>query len=559
MKAFGLFGMALLGASMVFGSGFTDDFTRADTDYSPDAALIGSGWNTTGAALTNELWRIEAGELKCDVVGLTGATDATVLYNTSVPLNTNFSYAADVMLKGGFVGIVFNYQDADNYYLARIRSGSSGSFQVVRYINGGISGTYISDDTSEAIAGNQYYTISITSDNDGNFTAELTRQGQSAVLNPTTAFSVSGTLFAGGYAGLYFKNYEASPDAKFDNIIVQTPGRAGDEFWVADSFGRADTVYSPDSSLLGSDWNTTELALTNELWRIQSGSLECDVVGPSEPVVLYNTAVAMNTNCSYSADVMLRGGFVGVVFHYQNATNYYLARIRSGSSGSFQVVRYINGAISGTYINDNTTEAIAGNQYYTISITSDNAGSFTVELTLKGQSAVLNPTTTFSDNQATFTGGYAGLYFVKNTASPDARFDNFNVRVAASALIGFAGWAEGWGVDIGAEDHDYDEDGLPNLYEYGLGGNPTNGFVDGYRPILENNGGLSYTYPQRNDDDSLAYSLSFTDDLVDGVWTTGVYTATGTNDTIGDFDFISNSIPVDENQKFIRLQIEQSE
>ncbi|VGO12003.1 hypothetical protein PDESU_00551 [Pontiella desulfatans] len=122
----------------------------------------------------------------------------------------------------------------------------------------------------------------------------------------------------------------------------------------------------------------------------------------------------------------------------------------------------------------------------------------------------------------------------------------------------YASWASDWGVDIGAESEDYDHDGLINLYEYGLGGNPTNGFVNGNLPTFGKDGAdFGYVYAQRSDDPTLTYYLGTDDDLVaEPGWTNSGYTVEGTNVTGGTFDEVTNSIPTADPQKFIRLFIE---
>ena len=114
-------------------------------------------------------------------------------------------------------------------------------------------------------------------------------------------------------------------------------------------------------------------------------------------------------------------------------------------------------------------------------------------------------------------------------------------------------------VVTGEPDDDQDNDGLLNLYEYGLGGNPTNGFVDGEIPIFGHEGsGMEYIHAQRSDDPALVYALALTDNLVFGLWTTNTgYTVSGTNVTAGTFDYVTNTIPTVDDATFIKLIIEQ--
>jgi hypothetical protein len=145
-------------------------------------------------------------------------------------------------------------------------------------------------------------------------------------------------------------------------------------------------------------------------------------------------------------------------------------------------------------------------------------------------------------------------------ADPQWFVDNVGVSGAAAtpADPGYAAWSNSYAL-VGGELGDDDNDGLLNLYEYGLGGNPTNGVVDGHLPMFGSNGsGLEYIHVQRNDDTGLTYYLELTDDLAGGTWTNSGYSVTGTNTTVGgDFDEVTNSIVTTAPNTFIRLIIEQ--
>ena len=137
----------------------------------------------------------------------------------------------------------------------------------------------------------------------------------------------------------------------------------------------------------------------------------------------------------------------------------------------------------------------------------------------------------------------------------------FGCLVGSVEAIDYAIWALGWGVDIGAETNDYDHDGLLNISEFGLDGDPTNALDQGTAPTFEivDAGGsnvASYIHPQRSDLDSgLAYSLELNMDLIDGNWINTGYVVTGTNVGGGTLDFVSNVTDMVEDQKFIRLVI----
>lgn len=122
-------------------------------------------------------------------------------------------------------------------------------------------------------------------------------------------------------------------------------------------------------------------------------------------------------------------------------------------------------------------------------------------------------------------------------------------------------WAASYNLQEPASGDD-DHDGLSNIYEYGLGGNPTNASDQGTSPEfgMMTDGGsnvFSYVYPQLSDPESgLAYFLETCTDLVSGAWTNAGYTVEGTNATGGALDFVTNTTGTIEGQKFIRLIIE---
>jgi acetyl esterase/lipase len=123
-------------------------------------------------------------------------------------------------------------------------------------------------------------------------------------------------------------------------------------------------------------------------------------------------------------------------------------------------------------------------------------------------------------------------------------------------LEGYDLWAHGYG--IGAGTNDFDFDGLKNLYEYGVGGNPTNALDRGTLPIFTRSGSvLLYRHPRRSDDPALIYTLETTTNLVAGTWTSEGYTVSGTNVTGGTFNFVTNEVDTAASEKFIRLKIEQ--
>ena len=122
---------------------------------------------------------------------------------------------------------------------------------------------------------------------------------------------------------------------------------------------------------------------------------------------------------------------------------------------------------------------------------------------------------------------------------------------------GYTIWADGYPTLSGGPLDDDDNDGWVNLAEYALDGDPTNGFVDGNVPIVGRSDGLmEYVYARRTDDAALSYWLETTDSLVFGTWSNRGYAVTGTNSMGELFDIVTNSIPLSDPEKFIRLLIQ---
>ncbi len=131
-----------------------------------------------------------------------------------------------------------------------------------------------------------------------------------------------------------------------------------------------------------------------------------------------------------------------------------------------------------------------------------------------------------------------------------------------SATSKFERWTGDYGLSgaDAAPDFDYDGDGLDNLYEYGLGGDPTNPADRGLSPTYEQDAtSLTYVYPKLSDSNSgLDYYLELTDDLIYTPWTNSGYTVTGTGIIDSEFDAVTNRIPADvKDEQFVRLIIEE--
>ncbi|MDF7824518.1 sulfatase [Pontiellaceae bacterium B12227] len=223
MSVYRALAVMMMGASVVLGASLTDDFARANTDYSSNGAVMGAGWRNSAPDVAGATWRINASELQCD----SAPNRTAVLYNEEIMLDTKFFFSADVLLKGAYGGVVFNYQNPTNYYAARIRS-YGNLYQIIKCVDGKISAVLSDQTTTQDLHADQYYTLRISADLHGAISLEITEAGSRTVLNTVTE-AVDST-FAGGYAGFYcLQAGGRTPAGRYDHFNVQTFPEPGSE------------------------------------------------------------------------------------------------------------------------------------------------------------------------------------------------------------------------------------------------------------------------------------------------------------------------------------------
>jgi hypothetical protein len=141
------------------------------------------------------------------------------------------------------------------------------------------------------------------------------------------------------------------------------------------------------------------------------------------------------------------------------------------------------------------------------------------------------------------------------------------VTIEAGDYSPFGQWTTGYGLtgsDADA-DFDYDGDSYGNFAEYVFGGDPTNSAVVGYVPAsgTEVQGGtnwLTISYGYRANESTLSYDCLSGDDLLTtGTWTTNGITVLGSGTINGDFDTITNAIPMTDTIGFLGVFVEQAE
>lgn len=163
----------------------------------------------------------------------------------------------------------------------------------------------------------------------------------------------------------------------------------------------------------------------------------------------------------------------------------------------------------------------------------------------------------FSSSKSFFDGALsAGLNSASQFAANIADLKVHSLRVAPAASP-FAKWIFGYGLS-GADAEktaDPDGDGIVNLAEYALGGDPSGQSGFGVRPHLDSN--MNYVYRRRTDDDGLRYRIETSTDLVSNVWSTDGIREIAAEKIDGQFEWVASAVDeADDPRKFIRMIIE---
>jgi len=126
----------------------------------------------------------------------------------------------------------------------------------------------------------------------------------------------------------------------------------------------------------------------------------------------------------------------------------------------------------------------------------------------------------------------------------------------------YEGWIDSYGLagTNALRGTDYELDGMDNLLEYSLGGNPTNDDAAAIQPAYEvTTGTIKYVYRRRLDAavQGLDYGLVLnTNDLISGSWNSVGTDYETTNAVIdASFESVTNTIPVTGPQGFVNLEV----
>jgi hypothetical protein len=165
-----------------------------------------------------------------------------------------------------------------------------------------------------------------------------------------------------------------------------------------------------------------------------------------------------------------------------------------------------------------------------------------------------------------YAGGDVALTFASSGLAL-AQWDNLSVVLPGTGALQLAGWVAQFptlGSFTNATDNP-DGDALNNLYEFALGGVPTNGALVGYLPVFQRleEGGTNwfeYVHVQRKNPAAhgLSYSVEKNTNLVSGAWVAASNSITGIGSVDEDFEKVTNRFGMTEsNEQFYKLNIKE--
>jgi len=177
-------------------------------------------------------------------------------------------------------------------------------------------------------------------------------------------------------------------------------------------------------------------------------------------------------------------------------------------------------------------------------------------------------------NMSGIMGSEYYVYITVYTSNTDNRIacnvDNFSISSSSPAAVSYVEWAASYGLGdtngTGALTFDVEPDGMDNLAEYALGGNPTSNDAASILPtfgVMDAGSGsnvMDYIYNRRLDAAlrGLTYGLNESTNLLSEWNYVGSDYETDSIDIDSSFESVTNTIPITTEKGFINLEINEN-
>lgn len=478
--------------------------------------------------------------------------------------------------------------------VAKLRyDGSAHVIRVQRFQTGAATDTQNS--SSFTLESDHFYQlifdVEYTSGSRFDYTAEVFDLGTTGVDTPSGIGSLSGFFYSGSLSGgLEMKSGFATIDTSagralnvddFSSSVIpeippveqtadvrfntsadydQFSDKSGYSFDATQSVGGSggSLLHSGTRSLAYYDQtfhSTNGLNVSAVFFNVVTGSSAADVAAVGASSQYATKSVDLTTTDAGAA------GFV--------------AKLRyNGSAHVMRVQRFQTGAATDT--KDSSAFTLAADRFYKLAFnveyTSGTRFDYTAEVFDLGTAGTNSPISISSYssyfNSGALSGGLvmkSGFATVDSLGNRALNVDDFSSSaIIAPAVDGYEGWVEEFGL-TGADtnmtaDLEYGGlgDGMDNLLEYALGGNPTNDDAAVVLPTASLSGDGSWFYHvhnERTDDTNVVYTVKRVSNLIDGTWETNGVNFVGASTGTNDFRFVTNRTDIGM-QEFVRLIVE---
>ncbi len=175
----------------------SDAFDRTNTPYSADASAIGCCWTNAGSTA----WRINDETLQLGICATVESVMLNQYLETQSSADTNFCLKGQLQVNGDskWVGMVFHYQDSENFYTLRFKSGTT-LWQLVRRVSGATS-VVSSGNASSVLTSGGSYDFQIESTGEYTFDLQVAATDTGDSMMSVAGLEDTESSHSSGYAG----------------------------------------------------------------------------------------------------------------------------------------------------------------------------------------------------------------------------------------------------------------------------------------------------------------------------------------------------------------------